>query len=448
MTRVLALVSPGHRVLRWSLVPVAVLLMAMAILASPQTAAADDHITVTKTLLNPGDPVSPDSSNWPRVSWRIDVKNDAEEPVDLYMIHRVGTQPAIAELAQGWITFGVPSDPCGRSGTDSQGDDWITYSCPNLPGESERYFDITFGVLPACESYVTLESTLEVYLGTYDNYDADNPIFVLVEEELAEVIVPPEPELCPIVTKEGMEGGTPGGLFTWTITVELPEQDAFEGTTNERSVRLTDPDVTLTPGDHGCAQIGDDIFCELEEGESTTFQVTRSSGAATCEGASATNTITALGLSSWLPWFNPVPPLDELLFEPLTVPAALQDVIATVSGSPAACDDDDTSSPPPPASTPTPTDDPPATVEGCSSPEVPHATWAPTPAVPGNTIAIWGGGNVDDFPAPLATSYWTTVNGLWVGYIPGAPDFVNAAFFAQFPDGDVPACTPFVVHHR
>ncbi len=68
--------------------------------------------------------------------------------------------------------------------------------------------------------------------------------------------------------------------------------------------------------------------------------------------------------------------------------------------------------------------------------------------VPGNTISTWGGGNVTQFPAPHATSYWTTVNTLWVGYIWGAPDFVNNTFMQTFPNGDIPACTPFVVHHR
>src|SRR5690606_13672989 len=79
---------------------------------------------------------------------------------------------------------------------------------------------------------------------------------------------------------------------------------------------------------------------------------------------------------------------------------------------------------------PDPVGDPPAP-GGEVECDLQHATWNPAPANPGITITQWGGGNVDEFPLVLATSYWTTVDGELVGYIPGAPEWVNSAFLAQ-----------------
>jgi hypothetical protein len=83
---------------------------------------------------------------------------------------------------------------------------------------------------------------------------------------------------------------------------------------------------------------------------------------------------------------------------------------------------------------------------------VPHATWSPEPHNPGFTISIWGGGNVSEFPLPLATTYWTLVDGEWVGFVPGiaSPSLyakVNAKFYEAFPNGDIPACQAFVIFH-
>ncbi len=39
---------------------------------------------------------------------------------------------------------------------------------------------------------------------------------------------------------------------------------------------------------------------------------------------------------------------------------------------------------------------------------------------------------------------WTLADGEWLVYIPGAPDFVNAAFAARFPGG-IPAGEPLGV---
>src|SRR5690606_30966870 len=81
--------------------------------------------------------------------------------------------------------------------------------------------------------------------------------------------------------------------------------------------------------------------------------------------------------------------------------------------------------------------------DGC---EVPAGVFSPAPAASGVTISTWGGGAVDAFPA--ATAFWTTVGGTLVGYIPGAPAWVNAAFLEAFPGGEVPACTAFIVARR
>lgn len=63
-------------------------------------------------------------------------------------------------------------------------------------------------------------------------------------------------------------------------------------------------------------------------------------------------------------------------------------------------------------------------------------------------ITQWGGGSIDELiaAAPASTtSVWVTVGGQFLGYIPGAPEFVNSAFLAAFPGGQIPAGTPMLV---
>jgi len=71
----------------------------------------------------------------------------------------------------------------------------------------------------------------------------------------------------------------------------------------------------------------------------------------------------------------------------------------------------------------------------------------PIPSIGVNT-AIWGGGSVSQLAAAVASaggiSVTVFVNGAPVVLIPGAPDFVNAAFNAAFPTG-VPAGTIVLV---
>src|SRR5690606_29880223 len=70
-----------------------------------------------------------------------------------------------------------------------------------------------------------------------------------------------------------------------------------------------------------------------------------------------------------------------------------------------------------------------------------------TPIVAGTNLALFSGGNVQDAveAAPNATAFFISVSGKFVGYVVGAPTFVNAGFFAAFPDGDIPANTFMVV---
>src|SRR5690606_11065238 len=72
--------------------------------------------------------------------------------------------------------------------------------------------------------------------------------------------------------------------------------------------------------------------------------------------------------------------------------------------------------------------------------------FSPPPGPTGETLALWGGGPVDVLPT--ATSFWVTREGMLIGYIPGAPAFVNAGFMGVFPTGWIDACQPMVVVRR
>lgn len=67
----------------------------------------------------------------------------------------------------------------------------------------------------------------------------------------------------------------------------------------------------------------------------------------------------------------------------------------------------------------------------------------PAPAPSGISSAVWSGGSVGSLP--VALSYWTTDEGTLVGYLPGAPPYVNARFLALFPGGHMPAGTIVLV---
>jgi len=61
----------------------------------------------------------------------------------------------------------------------------------------------------------------------------------------------------------------------------------------------------------------------------------------------------------------------------------------------------------------------------------------------GVAIAIWEGGSVETLgiEQPQVASIWVSQNGVLVGYLVGAPTFVNASFLAQFPQGTLQAGT-------
>ena len=69
------------------------------------------------------------------------------------------------------------------------------------------------------------------------------------------------------------------------------------------------------------------------------------------------------------------------------------------------------------------------------------------PTEGGVALVTWSGGAVEALveAAPGATSFWVTVDGRLVGYIAGAPAFVNDAFVSLYPDGSIPAGTHMLV---
>ena len=75
-----------------------------------------------------------------------------------------------------------------------------------------------------------------------------------------------------------------------------------------------------------------------------------------------------------------------------------------------------------------------------------------TPPLPsgGTALTVWSGGSVSQLVAQAsnAASLFVTANGQLVGYIPGAPTFVNQDFLSHYPSGVIPASTIFLVKLR
>lgn len=65
----------------------------------------------------------------------------------------------------------------------------------------------------------------------------------------------------------------------------------------------------------------------------------------------------------------------------------------------------------------------------------------------GSGLAVFDGGSVEQAAAGMA-SIWATAQGRFVGFVSGAPSFVNQRFMALFPDGLIPAGTPLFVVTR
>ncbi len=64
--------------------------------------------------------------------------------------------------------------------------------------------------------------------------------------------------------------------------------------------------------------------------------------------------------------------------------------------------------------------------------------------VEGVFLGLWEGGSVESLGVdqPQVSSVWVSANGALVGYLVGAPDFVNADFLGRFPQGQVGPGTP------
>ncbi len=65
----------------------------------------------------------------------------------------------------------------------------------------------------------------------------------------------------------------------------------------------------------------------------------------------------------------------------------------------------------------------------------------------GATLAQWGSGNITlavATPGVRVRSLWVFRSGVAIGYIAGAPDFVNQPFLALFPAGAIPEGTLLV----
>lgn len=62
----------------------------------------------------------------------------------------------------------------------------------------------------------------------------------------------------------------------------------------------------------------------------------------------------------------------------------------------------------------------------------------------GVVLGLWDGGSVEtlDVDQPQISSVWISADGALVGYLVGAPGFVNANFLARFPQGQLNAGTP------
>lgn len=75
----------------------------------------------------------------------------------------------------------------------------------------------------------------------------------------------------------------------------------------------------------------------------------------------------------------------------------------------------------------------------------------PLPTQGGFALVVWSGGTVDQLIATASdrgcavVSVWSSVNGSLIGYISGAPSFVNLRWRTEVTDGALAAGTPLVV---
>lgn len=89
-------------------------------------------------------------------------------------------------------------------------------------------------------------------------------------------------------------------------------------------------------------------------------------------------------------------------------------------------------------------EDLPATLALMSVPD--WGAFVPAPPAAGVGLTRWQGGDYEEMDSalPQGAATWVLVDGEWVVYRPGAPDFVLAAFLEAFPDG-LPPGTPVLI---
>ncbi len=86
----------------------------------------------------------------------------------------------------------------------------------------------------------------------------------------------------------------------------------------------------------------------------------------------------------------------------------------------------------------------------CATAATPGGITGTVPTTGGFGLIVFGGGTVQQLltatGCPAATTgVWATVGGNFLAYVPGAPAFVNAAFLASFPGGNIAANTPLMI---
>jgi uncharacterized protein YkwD len=92
-----------------------------------------------------------------------------------------------------------------------------------------------------------------------------------------------------------------------------------------------------------------------------------------------------------------------------------------------------------------------ALMPGSALAQTPGQIEGALPVGGGFALIVWTGGTPESLVAAAgaqgcnATAGWAAVDGALVGYIHGAPEFVNADFRARFPDGSIPAGTALVL---
>jgi hypothetical protein len=110
-----------------------------------------------------------------------------------------------------------------------------------------------------------------------------------------------------------------------------------------------------------------------------------------------------------------------------------------------------TPTPQPVVNTPTPTPTPTTTATPTPTPtpttSTGSAAFTPTLPASGTVLTMWTGGTIGQLAASAdgAASIFVTVNGQLIGYIPGAPAFVNKSFVGTYPGGFIPTGTLFLI---